>query len=193
MCFNLIKSTTYILECLYLSTNTSIDDISKILKMKHLQQIPHVGGGSLRCKVLFQQILNLMGYLMLKMTLLHILHFGTYLASTTIYIVLMLTNLAFVNAMEKVERSSGLNSSLVIFVGCPLASLLSILARLLYIKTEPWSIIQRSGKRSCCPCCPPKLKGSFKAIRIEDIPNEETPAAEYRDVLDHLAERNNRM
>ena len=128
-----------------------------------------------------------------ELTLLHILHFGTYLASTTIYTVLMLTNLAFVNAMGKVEGSSGLNSSLVIFVGCPVASLLSILARLLHTKTEPWSIIQRSTKRSCCSCCPPKLKGSFKTIRIEDTPNEETPAAEYRDVLDHLAERNNRM
>ena len=92
-----------------------------------------------------------------ELTCLHFLHFLTYLAGTATYVVLSKTSPAFNETMGKIESSSGIDSSWVILLGCPIASLFSVLARLLFNRVEPWSIVQGPLDRSCCSCWPPSF------------------------------------
>ena len=71
-----------------------------------------------------------------ELTCLHFLHLLTYLAGAATYVVLSKTSPAFNETMGKIESSSGVNSSWVIFLGCPIACLFSVLARLLFNRVE---------------------------------------------------------
>ena len=102
-----------------------------------------------------------------ELTLLILLHLGSWMVWAVVYIILMQVNPSFEDAMGKVEVSSGLDSTWTVCLGCPLAGILSIGLRLLYNEFEPWSVV--SSERSCCSCCPPKLKSSYREIPMEQI------------------------
>ena len=132
------------------------------------------------------------------MLLLHILHILNTLAWAVVYAVLVETSPAFSDAMTKIEKVNGFKSSWAICLGCPVACVFSILARLLYNQVEPWNIVNRSLKQSSCfcpgcpptlrsSCCPPSLRSSFKTITIEELKDPDTPAAEVEEMLDYLA------
>ena len=104
-----------------------------------------------------------------------------------VYVILMQVSPTFEETMGKIEMSSGLNSTSVIFLGCPVAIVSSILIRLLHNRVQTWSII--SSERSCCGCCPPKLISSYREIVIEDVNNVETVAAEVDEMIDYVTKK----
>ena len=119
----------------------------------------------------------------------HLLHLGSWMVWAAVYVVLMHVSPSFENAMGKIEMSSGLNSTSVIFLGCPVAIVSSILIRLLHNRVQTWSII--SSGRSCCGCCPPKLISSYREIVMEDVNNVETVAAEVDEMIDYVTNNRN--
>ena len=126
-----------------------------------------------------------------ELTCLHFVHFLAYLAGAATYFVLSKTSPAFNETMGKIETSSGVGSSWVILLSCPIACLFSVLTRLLFNRVEPWSIVQGPLDRSCCSCWPPKLKSTFKdqGVKIEEPHVAETPAAEVDEMIDYLADQ----
>ena len=115
----------------------------------------------------------------------------SYIRSDTLsYYILTETSPAFNDVMGKIESSSGINSSWVVFVWCPMTCLLSILARILFNRVEPWSIVQGRLDRSCCSCWPPRLKSTYKDVEmeIEEPRVAENPTAEYREIIEVIAD-----
>lgn len=134
-----------------------------------------------------------------ELVLLHILHFLNMSTWAAVYAVLLETIPEFSEAMGKIEQANGINSSWAIFLGCPVACLLSILARVAYNRVEPWRMINGSLKEdscslSCfpltlsCSCCPPTLRSSFYAVNVEETQDPKTPAAEVIEMLDYIAD-----
>ena len=125
-----------------------------------------------------------------ELTLLHFLHFLTYIAGATTYYILTEISPAFNETMGKIKSSSGINSSWVVFIWCPIACLLTILARILFNRVEPWSIVPGQLDRSCCSCWPPKLKSTYKdvEVEIEEPRVPENPTAEYREIIEVIAD-----
>ena len=119
----------------------------------------------------------------------HLLHLGSWMVWAAVYVILMQVSPTFEETMGKIEMSSGLNSTSVIFLGCPVAIVSSILIRLLHNRVQTWSII--SSGRSCCGCCPPKLISSYREIVIEDVNNVETVAAEVDEMIDYVTNNRN--
>ena len=126
-----------------------------------------------------------------ELLLLHILHILNTLLWAVVYAVLIKTSPAFSDSMGKIEQANGINSSWVIFLGCPVASVFSILARVIYNHFEPWRLVNSSMKQSCCSCscCPLTLRSSFKTLTIEQPQDQDTPAAEVEDILEEIALR----
>merc|ERR1712004_599290 len=87
-----------------------------------------------------------------ELTLLHFLHFLAYIAGATTYYILTETSPSFNDTMGKIKSSSGINSSWVVFVWCPITCLLSVLARIFFNQVEPWNIVQGPLDRSRCSC-----------------------------------------
>ena len=125
-----------------------------------------------------------------ELTLLHFLHLLTYLAGALTYFLLSESNPAFNETMRKIEISSGINSSWVIFVLCPLACILSIITRLLFNRVEPWSTVHGPLDRGCCSWWPPKLKSTYKdtELNIEEPRVADNPTAEVAEMIDYIAE-----
>ena len=105
-----------------------------------------------------------------ELTLLYLMHFANWMVWSVVYIVLMQVSPNFVDGMKKIEESSGFDSNWVIFFGCPVAFLFSILSCVLYNKVQPWSLV--SDASDCLSCCPPKLKSSYRKILVEEMPEE---------------------
>ena len=124
-----------------------------------------------------------------ELLLLHILHMTNTLVWTIVFASLMQTSGAFSDKIGKIEKANGLDASWVIFLGSPIACLLSILCRLMYNQVEPWSLVNNTHKAGCCSlaCRPPTLKSFFKTVTIEEPEDPETPAAEVEQILNQIA------
>ena len=128
-----------------------------------------------------------------ELTLLYLMHFSNWMVCALVYLVLMQVSPNFVEAMVKIEESSCLDSTWVIFLGCPIAFILSILSRILYNKVQPWSVVSDASERGCFLCCPPKLKSSYTKIQVEEIMEipEETPTLQLKRIFSALRKKHN--
>ena len=124
-----------------------------------------------------------------ELLLLHILHLANVLFWMIVFVILMQTSSAFSDKIGKIEQANGLDASWIIFLGSPIACLLSILCRLAYNQVEPWSLVNSKLRPACCSlaCCPLTLRSSFKTVTIEEPEVPETPAAEVEEMLNYLA------
>ena len=122
----------------------------------------------------------------------YLLHLAILFVGVAIFTILMATVPSYADKMEKVEVASGLSMSVMVYVVGPSAFVLGALAKLVFHATsETWKTVGSKEKWTKQTFVPkPKSKIKLRRITIPEAETAETPAAEYKEILSTIHEKN---